>query len=68
VGALLDIQVSPESAEKYMPPLTATATNLVASAEEATEFHCLFGALLKFHVLPAFVEVYIFEVVLTANL
>jgi len=57
VGALVGVQVAPESADVNMPPLTATATNLVPSAEDAMAFHCLLGAGRKIQVPPAFVEV-----------
>ena len=57
LGALVGIQLAPESTDVNMPPLTATATNLVPSAEDAMEFHCLLGAPRKLQVPPAFVEV-----------
>jgi hypothetical protein len=68
VGALVGIQVAPESTDVNMPPLTATATNLVPSAEDAIEFHCLLGAPRKVQVRPAFVEVRIPDVAQAANL
>jgi hypothetical protein len=62
------IHVAPELNDVKMPPLTATATNLVPSAEDAMEFHCLLGALRKIQVAPAFVEVSMLVVLHTANL
>jgi hypothetical protein len=53
------IQASPEFVERYADPPKVPASNLVPSADEATEYQLVVGAPVAVHVIPKFVEMYI---------
>jgi hypothetical protein len=57
LGAVVVTQVAPESAEVHIGPLLATTTNLVPSAEAATQVQFALGASLFVQVIPESAEV-----------